>query len=144
MAFGDSSIGDVQWMINANTLRVTFTSGDRAGETWNVRAATARAALRTGPGRFVGQSAMALAESKGFGAGGRVRVSEFGRDQYGRLAGFVENAVTFDELGFELQVGGFSTLPDVEQMGNVRIITWPTLAVGVFRTSPIIIDETEP
>jgi len=144
MSIGDESTGSVDWIINADSLRVTFDSGPRAGTSWRVQDSIARAALRSGVGRWIGQSAVEVVDAAGFGLGGIVRLTEFGLDQYGRLVGTIESLDLGDDLGSVLQVEGYTTSPVFVTVGSTTTINWPTLGPGVVRTTPIIVDRSKP
>lgn len=98
MAQGDFSIGQVIAITSADSFVVTFTTGDRAGSTWTVRAVAVDAYEPRGPDRYLGQSAVAWLRDWLDPAAAEVEVFETGLDQYGRIVADVARTSDGEEL----------------------------------------------
>lgn len=109
MADGDISRGTVASVTNGDTIKVTWTTGPRIGETWSVRDTACDAFETTGDNRYLGQAAKQAAAAWLPTPPGLVEVYERGEDQYGRIVGLILRVSDFASLGDHLIAEGLAT-----------------------------------
>lgn len=144
MAFGDISVGDVDEVIDGDGLRVTFTSGPRAGTSWRVRLLGADAYELRGLNRYLGQSALEVAQDWVSAFAGRVEVTEAGVDQFGRLVCEVRDQFNLSELDAEMVGSGLAVGTTVSGTPPVILVESDPRLNGVGFGGPLEVDTTIP